>query len=157
MKSAVRCTWYMMRIAFVVARVGEERNVIQRLSIALADELRKQGENVDIFPFNRKKVFSFFSYRKFRNYDCVLISNVGLQSAFFSIFKRLGLLKKPFVAISFGSDIRDTGNWLINLFNKISKPAINLLIVINPDAVEIAKKRGYKNVQYVHSWASALS
>jgi hypothetical protein len=31
-----------MRIAFVVARVGEERNVIQRLSLVLAEELRKQ-------------------------------------------------------------------------------------------------------------------
>ena len=147
----------MMRIAFVVARVGEERNVVQRLSIVLADELRKQGESVDIFPFNRKKVFSVFSYRKFRNYDCVLISNVGLQCAFFSIFKRIGLLKKLFVAISFGSDIRATRNMLINLFNRISKPAIDLLIVINPDVAAIAKNRGYKDVQYVPSWASALS
>ena len=146
----------MMRIAFVVARVGEERNVIQRLSIVLADELRKQGESVDIFPFKRKKVFSFFSYRKFRNYDCVLISNVGLQCAYFSIFKRLGLVKKLFVAISFGSDIRATRNKLINLFNRISRPAIDLLIVVNPDLVVIAKNRGYKNVQYVPSWASAL-
>jgi hypothetical protein len=32
-----------------------------------------------------------------------------------------------------------------------------LLIVINPDLVLVAKSRGYKNVQYVHSWASALS
>jgi hypothetical protein len=146
-----------MRIAFVVARVGEERNVIQRLSVVLADELRKQGESVDIFPFNRRKVFSFFSYRKLRNYDCVLISNVGLQCAYFSIFKRLGLVKKSFVAISFGSDIRATRNKLINLFNRISRPAIDLLIVVNPDLVVVAKNRGYKNVQYVHSWASAIT
>jgi hypothetical protein len=146
----------MMRIAFVVARVGEERNVIQRLSVALADELRKQGESVDIFPFTRSKIFSFFSYRKFRNYDCVLISNVGLQCAYFSICKRLGLTGKLFVAISFGSDIRATRNRLINLFNRISKPAIDLLIVVNPDLVAIAKSRGYKRVQFVHSWASAL-
>jgi hypothetical protein len=146
-----------MRIAFVVARVGEERNVIQRLSLVLGDELRRQGENVDIFPFSRRKVFSFFPYRKLRNYDCVLISNVGLQCAYYSIFKRLGLVKKLFVAISFGSDIRATGNRLINLFNRISRPAIDLLIVINPDLVLVAKSRGYKNVQFVHSWASALS
>jgi hypothetical protein len=146
-----------MRIAFVVARVGEERNVIQRLSLVLGEELRRQGENVDIFPFSRRKVFSFFPYRKLRNYDCVLISNVGLQCAYYSIFKRLGLVKKLFVAISFGSDIRATGNRLINLFNRISRPAIDLLIVINPDLVVVAKSRGYKNVQFVHSWASALS
>ena len=145
-----------MRIAFVVARVGDERNVIQRLSIVLADELREQGESVDIFPFSRKKVFSFFSYRKFRSYDCVLIANVGLQCAYFSIFKRLGLVKKLFAAISFGSDIRATRNGLINLFNRISRPTIDLLIVVNPDLLVIAKNRGYGNVQYVPSWASAL-
>ena len=146
----------MMRIAFVVARVGEERNVIQRLSMVLAAELKRQGESVDIFPFNRKKVFSLLSYRKFRNYDCVLISNVGLQCAYFSIFKRLGLIKKLFVAISFGSDIRATRNKLINLFNRMSRPAIDLLVVVNPDLIVIAKSRGYKNVHYVPSWASAL-
>jgi len=145
-----------MRIAFVVARIGEERNVIQKLSLILADELRKYGENVDIFPFTRKKIFSFSSYRKFKNYDCVLIANVGLQCAYFSICKRLGLIKKPFIAISFGSDIRATKNKLISLFNRLSKPAIDLLIVINPDLVMVAKNRGYKNVRYVHSWASAL-
>ncbi len=146
-----------MRIAFVVARIGEERNVIQRLSLVLADELREQGENVDIFPFNRKKIFSFFPYKKLTNCDCVLISNVGLQCAYFAIFKRIGLVKKLFVAISFGSDIRATNDKLINLFNRISKPAIDLLIVVNPDLVLVAKSRGYKNVQYVPSWASALA
>ena len=147
----------MMRIAFVVARVGEERNVIQRLSLVLAEELRKQGENVDVFPFNRGKVFSFLRYRKLSSYDCVLISNVGLQCAYYSLFKRLGLLRKIFVAISFGSDIRDTKNRLINLFNRISKPAIDMLIVVNPDLVVAARKRGYRNVQFVHSWASAIT
>jgi hypothetical protein len=146
-----------MRIAFVVARVGEERNVIQRLSLILADELRKQGEDVDILPFSRMKVFRFFSYRKLKKYDCVLIANVGLQCAYFSINKRLGLVKKVFVAISFGSDIRATENYLINLFNRISRPAVDLLIVVNPDLVEVAKSRGYKNVQYVPNWASVLS
>lgn len=145
-----------MRIAFVVARVGQERNVIQRLSLVLAEELRKQGEEIDIFPFSRSKVFSFLSYRKLRDYDAVLIANVGLQCAYFSVFKRLGLLKNLFAAISFGSDIRDTRNKLIRLFNRISRPAIDLLIVINPDLVEVAKSRGYDNVHYVHSWASAL-
>jgi hypothetical protein len=66
-------------------------------------------------------------------------------------------VKKLFVAISFGSDIRATRNRLINLFNRISRSAIDLLIVVNPDLVAIAKNRGYKNVQYVHSWASAIS
>ncbi len=146
-----------MRIAFVVARVGEERNVIQRLSLALADELRRQGESVDVVPFSRMKVFRLFSYRRLNKYDCVLIANVGLQCAYFSISKRLGLLKKVFVAISFGSDIRATENRLINIFNRISRPAIDLLIVINPDLIEIAKNRGYKNVHYVPSWASVLS
>jgi len=145
-----------VRIAFVVARVGDERNIVQRLSLILADELRKHGENVDIFPFTRRKVFSFLSYKNFRNYDCVLIANVGLQCAYFSIYKRLRLIKKPFVAISFGSDIRATKNRLVNLFNRISKPVVDLLIVINPDLVVIARKRGYKHVQYVHNWASAL-
>lgn len=145
-----------MRIAFVVARVGEERNVIQRLSLVLAEELRRQGEDVDIFPFSRTKVFSFFSYKRLSNYDCVLMSNVGLQCAYFSICKRLGLIKELFIAISFGSDIRATKNKIINLFNRMSKPAIDLLIVVNPDLVAIAKDRGYKHVQYVHSWASAL-
>ncbi len=146
-----------MRIAFVIARVGEERNVIQRLSLVLAEELRRMGEDIRIFPFTRSKVFSFLAYRKFNQYDCVLIANVGLQCAYFSIFKRLRLLKKPFVAISYGSDIRATESRLINLFNRMSRPAIDLLIVINPDLVDIAKSRGYKNVEYVHSWASALS
>jgi hypothetical protein len=145
-----------MRIAFVVARVGEERNVIQKLSLILADELRKQGENVDIFPFTRRRIFRFFSYKKLRNYDCVLIANIGLQCTYFSICKRLGLVRKLFIAISFGSDIRATKNKLVNLFNRISKPAIDLLIVVNPDLVVIAKSRGYKRVQYVPNWASAL-
>jgi hypothetical protein len=147
-----------MRIAFVVARVGEERNLIQRLSLILAGELRKRAENVDIFPFTRGKVFSFFTYKKFKNYDCVLIANVGLQCAYFSIYKRLGLIKKPFVAISFGSDIRAINNKLINLFNWVSKPAIDLLIVIGPDLVTVAKNRGYTcQIQYVASWAGAIS
>jgi hypothetical protein len=145
-----------MRIAFVVARIGEERNIIQKLSLILANELRKYGEKVDVFPFTRKKIFSTSSHRKLKNYDCVLIANVGLQCAYFSICKRLGLIKKPFIAISFGSDIRATKNRFINLFNRISKPAIDLLIVINPDLVAVAKNRGYANVQYVPNWASAL-
>jgi len=145
-----------MRIAFVVARVGDERNVIQRLSLVLAAELRKLGDTVDVFPFTRGKLFSFLSYKNLRNYDCVLVANVGLQCAYFSIYKRLRLIRKPFIAISFGSDIRATNNRLINLFNRISKPALDLLIVINPDLVAIGEKRGYRQVKYVHSWASAL-
>jgi len=146
-----------VRIAFVVARVGEERNVIQRLSLILADELRKQGESVDIFPFNRRSVFKFFSYRKLRNYDCVLIANIGLQCAYFSICKRLRLIKKCFIAISFGSDIRATKNKLINLFNQMSKPVIDLLIVVNPDLLDTARARGYVNVVYVPCWSECLS
>jgi len=146
-----------MRVALVVARVGDERNVIQKLSLILADELRKQGEHVDVFPFNRRTLFKFFTYRKLRNYDCVLIANVGLQCAYFSICKRLGLIKKRFIAISFGSDIRATKNRLINLFNQISKPAIDLLIVVNPDLLDIAKARGYQNAVYVPCWSECLS
>jgi hypothetical protein len=145
-----------MRIAFIVARVGQERNVIQKLSLILAEELRKLGDIVDIFPFTRKSVMNFLSYRKLKKYDCVLIANVGLQCAFYSISKRLGAIRKPFIAISFGSDIRATKNRIINIFNKISRPALDLLIVINPDLVDIAKKRGYKNVQFVHNWAAAM-
>ena len=146
-----------MRIAFVIARVGEERNLIQKLSLILADELRRHGETVTVFPFTRKKMFNFLGYQQFGKYDLVLIANVGLQCAFYSVFKRLGLIKKPFVAISFGSDIRLTTNRWINLFNRLSRKAVDLLIVINPDLVELAKKRGYKHVEYVHSWAEALA
>jgi hypothetical protein len=146
-----------VRIAFIIARVGEESNIIQRLSMVLAEELMEHGETVTIFPFKRKKVLNPFSYRKLRSYDLVLIANVGLQCAFYSIFKRLGLIKKPFVAISFGSDIRLTTNRWINLFNRLSKKAVDLLIVINPDLVELAKNRGYKHVEYVHSWVGALT
>jgi hypothetical protein len=66
-------------------------------------------------------------------------------------------VKKPFIAISFGSDIRATKHRIINIFNRISIPAIDLLIVINPDLVAIANKRGYKNIKYVHNWAEVLS
>lgn len=148
-----------MRFAFVVARVGDERNVIQRLALALADELRRSHEQVDIIPFSRKSCFNPFFYRKInkKSYDCVLIANVGLQCAFISLLKRLRLVKKPFITFSFGSDIRATENRLINLFNRISKPAIDLLIVVNPDLVEIAKARGYRNVVYVPSWSECLA
>lgn len=145
-----------MRIAFIVARVGNERNVIQKLSLALASELAKRGDTVKVLPFTRKSVLNFLSYRKFKDCDCVLIANVGLQCAYFSILKRLGLINKPFITISFGSDIRATKNRIINLFNRLSKPAIDMLIVINPDLVKIAEKRGYKRVRYVPNWASAL-
>lgn len=146
-----------MRIAFVVARVGNERNVIQKLSLVLVEELNRKGDYVKVFPFTRKSVFNIFSYRKFKDCDCVMIANMGLQCAYFSILKRLGLINKPFIAISFGSDVRATKNRIINLFNRLSKPAVDLLIVINPDLVMIAKNRGYGNVQYVPSWAEALS
>ena len=148
-----------MRFAFVVARVGNERNVIQRLALALADELRKRHEQVDIVPFSRKSCFNPFFYRKInkKSYDCVLIANVGLQCAFSSLLKRIRLVKKPFIAFSFGSDVRATGNRLINLFNRMSKPAIDLLIVVNPDLVDIAKARGYRNVVYVPCWSECLS
>ena len=146
-----------MRIAFVVARIGNERNVIQKLSLVLANELNRHNDlNVDVLPFTKKQMFNIFSYRKFRNYDAVLIANIGLHCAYFSIWKRLGMIAKPFIAISFGSDIRATKNKLINLFNRLSKPTIDLLIVVNPDLVEIAKNRGYANIEYVPSWGSAL-
>ena len=145
-----------MKIAFVIARVGEERNVIQKLALLLAIELRKFGDQVDIQPFTRKNLFKILPRQKLNTYDCILIANVGLQCAYYSLYKRLGLLRKPFVAISFGSDMRATDSILINLFNRISKPAINLLIVVGPDLEPIAHERGYKNVHYVPSWAGVL-
>jgi hypothetical protein len=39
----------------------------------------------------------------------------------------------------------------------MSEPAVNLLIVTNPDLKKIAEKRGYADVKYVHSWSSELS
>jgi len=146
-----------LKIAFVIARVGEERNVIQKLALLLADELRRFGDQVDIQPFTRKSLFKILPMQKLNMYDCILIANVGLQCAYYSLYKRLGLLRKPFVAISFGSDMRATGNILINLFNKVSKPAINLLIVVGPDLEPVALRRGYKNVHYVPNWAGALA
>jgi len=145
-----------LKIAFVIARLGEERNVIQKLALSLAEELRRLGDQVDIQPFTRKNLFKLLPLRKLRKYDCVLIANVGLQCAYYSLYKRLGLLGKPFAAISFGSDMRSTDNLLINLFNRISKPSVDLLIVIGPDLEPIAHKRGYKNVHYVPSWAGIL-
>lgn len=145
-----------MKIAFIIARVGNERNLIQKMSMFLVAELEKLGDEVTVFPFTRKTLTNFFLYKKLKKYDCVLIANVGLQCAYISLYKRLGLIKKPFIAISFGSDIREVHNRLINIFNRISKPAINLLIVINPDLVQIAEKRGYKNVKYIHSWAGGI-
>jgi hypothetical protein len=144
-----------LRIAFVIARVGEERNIIQELSLILVEELKRCGNEVTVFPFTRKKLLNFLAYRKLREHDLILIANVGLQCAYYSLLKkRIG---KPFVAISFGSDIRATRNRWINLFNRLSRKAVDLLIVINPDLVELAKKRGYKHVEYVHSWAEALA
>jgi RNase P protein component len=147
-----------MRIGFVIARIGNERNVIQRLSVALAMEMRKLDlDTVDIIRFSRKSCFNPLFYRKLKGYDCILIANVGLQCAFCSFIKRIHLVKLPFVVISFGSDIRATKHRIINIFNRMSKPAVNLLIVINPDLVDIATKRGYKNVKYVHSWAEVFT
>lgn len=140
----------------MVARVGDERNVIQKLALFLAEELRKLGDKVEIQSFTRKKLFTILPVKKLNMYDCILIANIGLQCAYYSLYKRLGLLRRPFVAISFGSDIRATENILINLFNKISKPAINLLIVVGPDLEQFARKRGYKNVHYVPNWAGVL-
>jgi hypothetical protein len=145
-----------LRIAFVVARVGEERNLIQKLSLILVEELRKLGVVVDVIPFSRKSLFKRFPLKELKGYDQILISNVGLQCAYYSLFKRLGFIRKPITAISYGSDIRLT-NYLINFFNWMSIPAVDLLIVIGPDLVSIAKKRGYKNVYYVPNWAGALA
>lgn len=146
-----------MRIAFVIARVGEERNIIQKLSLILADELKQLGDVIDVFPFSRKSLLKLCPCKKLNGYDCILIANVGLQCAYFSFYKRLGLIKKPFVAISFGSDIRSTNNTLINFFNKLSRPVIDLLITINPDLVAIAQNRGYRKVRSVNSWAGVLA
>lgn len=146
-----------MKIAFVIARVGEEKNIIQKMSLTLAEQLRQLGSEVTVYPFNRKTVFKPWSYRQLRKHDAILISNVGLQYAYYSIFKHLHLLKKPIIGISYGSDIRQTNNRWINLFNKLSRGVTDLLIVINPDLLDIAIKRGYKHVKYVHSWAGEIT
>lgn len=145
-----------MRVAFVIARVGVERNVVQRLSLALAEEMREQGWVVAVVPFTKKSMLTP-PLALLRGCDCVLIANVGLQCAYYSLLKRLGFIKKPFIVIAFGSDIRETGNRLINLFNYISVPVVDLLIPVNPDLVEIAKERGYKNIVYVHNWSEGVA
>lgn len=145
-----------MRIGFIVARLNEEKGVIRRLSLALAKEMRRQGEIVELIPFTKTSMLNP-PLGKLKNFDCVLIANVGLQSAYYSLLKKLKFIRKPFIAISFGSDIREHTNKIVNLFNKISVSAIDLLIVINPDLVEIAKKRGYSNILYVHNWSEAFA
>lgn len=146
-----------MRIAFVIARIDEEKNVVQKLSLLLVKELKEIGDQVTVIPFNRTCIFKPLKLKPLRNTDAILIANVGLQCAYYATLKKIGLIKKPIVALSFGSDIRQTTNWLINIFNKISKKQVNLLIVVNPDLETIAKKRGYKHVHYVHNWAEALT
>jgi len=144
-----------IQCAMIVARVGEERNDIWKLSEILATELNKlEHIHIDIIPFDKKHLFC---PKNLKSYDVIIISNIGLQCAAYCFWKRFGLNRKiPFIAISFGSDIRDIDDGIINLFNNISKSQIKLLYVINPDLEEIAKKRGYKNVRYINNWAEAL-
>ena len=42
-----------MKIAFVVARVGEEKNVIQKLATLLTDELNRLDLQVEIVRFTK--------------------------------------------------------------------------------------------------------
>lgn len=146
-----------MKIGFVVARVGDERNDIQKLSVILADKLRGLGDSVDVLPFNRKSLLKLPPLLKLRGYNAILISNVGLQCAYYSLLKHLHLLGKPLFAVGFGSDIRDFGNSWINFFNRISVGVVDLLFVVNPDLEALAFKRGYKSVYYVPSWAGELT
>lgn len=146
-----------MRIGFVVARVGDNRNVVQKLAIALTKEMNKQGQQVEIVKFTKRSLFYPFWYWKLKKYNVVFIANVGLQCAYFCLLKRLRIISKRFIAFAFGSDIREVNNWLINFFNWLSMPAIDILVPINPDLVVIAKKRGYNHVVYVHNWAEALT
>lgn len=145
-----------MKIAFVIRHVGEETDVIQKLAMVLVEHFKSVGDTVTVFPFTRYSLFKPFPRRKLKEYDAIVISNVGLQCAYYCFFKKIGFTHKPFVAISFGSDIRQKNNRWINLFNKLSVKQINLLIVINPDLIELAKERGYKNVKYVPTWSEAI-
>jgi hypothetical protein len=146
-----------MKIAFVVARVGEEKNVIQKLATLLTDELNRLDLQVEIVRFTKLGMLNPFWRWKLGKYHVLLIANVGLQCAYFCLLKRLGIIRKPIVAFSFGSDIREVKNSLINFFNWICVPAVDLLIPVNPDLVDIAKERGYKRVEYVPNWAGGLT
>ena len=102
-----------MKIVFIVARVGDPKNVIQKLSIDLAERLRKKGYNIDIYPFCRKTLLQPHKIVSLLKYDLIMISNVGLHCSFYSLLKRIRILNKPFLVISYGSDIRSIDNEII--------------------------------------------
>jgi hypothetical protein len=145
------------RIGFVVARVGEERNVVQKLALLFADELNKLGLLVEIVRFSKLRMLNPFWRWKLSKYKMIFIANVGLQCAYFCLLKRLHIIKHPILAFSFGSDIREFNNVFINFFNWVCAPAIDILVPVNPDLVPIAEKRGYKYVRYLPNWAGDLA
>jgi glycosyltransferase involved in cell wall biosynthesis len=157
-----------MKIGFVIRHLDDEKSVISRLSLILSDELKNQGEEVFIlsetkghdFYFNLNRftmplylLFAPYILLKMRKFDVILISTISTPSAYFSLLKRIGLLKKPIAVISFGSDVREQEMLGIRLLNRVSK-YIDALIVINPDLVDIAKEIGYKNVKYIANWGT---
>lgn len=157
-----------MRIGFIIRHLDDEKSVISRLSLILSDELKNQGEEVVIlsetkehdlyFNLNRFTMplyllFAPYILLKMRKFDVILISTISTPSAYFSLLKRIGLLKKPISVISFGSDVREQKILGIRLLNRVSK-YIDALIVINPDLVDIAREIGYKNVKYIANWGT---
>jgi hypothetical protein len=143
-----------LKIAFVISKVGDEKDIISKMSVYLAEEL-KQFCEVAIFKFKHRTLIDPFFIFKLRKFDVVVVANVGLQCAYVSLLK--GFFNKKLAAISFGSDIRDFDNRWIQLFNRLSKKKVDLLIVMNPDLVDIALKRGYKNVVSIASWVGGLN
>jgi hypothetical protein len=140
----------------VIARLTDERNIIQKLTTTLARELQRQGHEVSILAF-KKRMMLCPPLKRLSEADSIVVANVGLQCAYISLLKLLGLVRKQLVAISFGSDIREAKtNFLVKLWNLLSIKAVDILIPINPDLVPIAKKLGYKKVHYVHNWAGGI-
>ena len=157
-----------MRIGFIIRHLDDEKSVISRLSLIVSDELKNQGEEVVIlsetkghdlyFNLNRFTMplyllFAPYILLKMRKFDVILISTISTPSAYFSLLKRIGLLRKPIAVISFGSDVREQKMLGIRLLNRFSK-YIDALIVINPDLVDIAREIGYKNVKYIANWGT---
>lgn len=145
-----------MKILHVIRRISDEKDIIQKMATLLSKKLNEQGDQVENLNFKRKSILNILVPLKVRKYDVIMFSKVGIHLAFYSIFKKFKLIRKEFVVISYGSDIRDKKNTLINLFNIISKKEVNLLIVLNPDLLEIAKNRGYRKVTFVNSWVGGI-
>lgn len=148
-----------MKIAFVVARLNDDKNIIQKKAIVMSEELRKLGFEITIIPFKKQDMFwPFPILAKLKQADKVIVWNIGLQAAYYSLWK--WYFKKPLIAVSFGSDLREyqrnlTGffeNLLIKLWNIICRKKVDILIAINPDLPDIAKRIGYKDICYINNW-----